>query len=268
MSSKNSSRSWQIVAAAVCSSLTIPISWLCLSYFTGNLIGPESRSSAYDSLGQNLLQAEVNVDPETINWEGFDINGKKYIYFGPFPALLRIVLNYIAPQHFGNWARVSCLMATTLFIFASTLLVVRIAGSKFSSRGRGFIFVVSLIAGSAFAFASPVAFLLSSGRIYHEALLWGLCGAQWSILFIVLLLEETSKPNAALFGLSCAAAVALLSRVTLGLPAYGSLLILLIAVLLQGRRSSCYVAILSILPAAAALLFQGWYNLERFGGVY
>ena len=48
----------------------------------------ELRGDTFDSLGDHLLKLEADVDPATINWEGLDINGKKYIYFGGVSILI------------------------------------------------------------------------------------------------------------------------------------------------------------------------------------
>ena len=44
-----------------------------------NFLGDEIRSVAFDSLGDSLLDFRADVDSNSINWEGFDIDGKKYI---------------------------------------------------------------------------------------------------------------------------------------------------------------------------------------------
>ena len=41
----------------------------------------------------------------TIRWEAMQIDGRTYMYFGLWPALLRIPLNWLAPEKALNWAR-------------------------------------------------------------------------------------------------------------------------------------------------------------------
>ncbi len=67
--------------------------WL-VSYTSWNLVGSEWLGAAYDSLGKNLLAGNASLDKSAIIWEGFHRDGKSYMCFGPFPAMVRIVLNF------------------------------------------------------------------------------------------------------------------------------------------------------------------------------
>ena len=51
------------------------------------------------------------------------VNGKVRMYFGPFPALLRIPLNFIYPAGHGKWSRISGFCAGVIALFAFAGLV-------------------------------------------------------------------------------------------------------------------------------------------------
>lgn len=242
-----------------------------VTYGTWHLFASESRGIAYDSLAKSLLLFRADVEPDSINWEGLDIGKKKFMYFGPWPALLRIPLNYLWPQHYGEWSRLSCLAGSILTLIPFLLLCHCIM-----SRGRGYSTNVHnwLICFFCLAFGlgTPLFYLISCGRIYHEAIIWGLAGSTWGIFAIVGLLEKLISPKLALVTLSIAAGIALLARLTFGAPLYGLLLIGFIGYVFaggKGQRNSLIkkllVAATCLMPALLAGLFQAWYNYERFG---
>ena len=53
-----------------------------------------------------------------IGHETMIVNGKVRMYFGPFPALLRIPLNFIYPAGHGKWSRISGFCAGLIALFA------------------------------------------------------------------------------------------------------------------------------------------------------
>lgn len=65
----------------------------------------EMLSEAYDSQAEHLLKGDPGVDGEAIRHEVMIVNGKTRMYFGPFPAFVRIPLNYVYPAGRGNWSR-------------------------------------------------------------------------------------------------------------------------------------------------------------------
>jgi hypothetical protein len=152
--------------------LVAVVYWMLVTSMTGELIGPEWLSSLYDSLGSHLLHFNAEVDPDAIRWEGISVNGKVYAYFGPFPAFLRIVLNGFWPEFRGQWSRASCLIAGLLCVVSfGTMVSVLSAQNNRLSQLRRQLLCAMLVLG--FAFGSPITYLISSARVYHEGMLWG-----------------------------------------------------------------------------------------------
>ena len=247
----------------------------CATYFalvtqgTGSLRGPERWGEAYDSLAQHLPHLDASVEPGTIAWEGFDIDGKKYMYFGPFPALLRVVPIHLVPSVYGNSARLSCLLAACLsLLWAARLAAHALERNPWASAGQRRALLTATVVG--FGLGTPLLYLVSCARIYHEAALWGLCGALFSLDMLLRLLAGTISDRRGLNLLSVGFAVTLLSRVTYALPL---VLCMLFVVPLAGRRAwraperirTLAGLGLALVPAAAGIVVQMWYNHVRFG---
>src|SRR6266699_3429094 len=81
----------------------------------------EVLGGAYDSQAEHFLRGDVDVDVDAIGHEAMIVNGHVRMYFGPFPPLLRIPLNFLYPAGHGKWSRISgfCAGMIALFAFAS-----------------------------------------------------------------------------------------------------------------------------------------------------
>jgi hypothetical protein len=85
----------------------------------------EVLGAAYDSQAEHFLHGNVDVDGDATRHEGIIVNGKARMYFGPFPAFLRMPLNFLWPAQRGNWSRLSGLAAAIIALssFAALFLV-------------------------------------------------------------------------------------------------------------------------------------------------
>jgi hypothetical protein len=243
----------------------------------------EVLGRAYDSQAEHFLRGDVGVDWYAIKHEVLLVNGKARMYFGPFPAFLRIPLNYIYPSGRGHWSRISGFCAGMIALVAFAGLVrLALRSAPVSDRWKNILGNVCLIG---FALGSPLLLLLGNLSIYNEAIIWGLA---WSLaaLYFALRLREAlfcsgsrvgcapEIPQAArmppqdraltlhLLGFSFCAAAALLSRATFGAP------FLLIAPLLAFRlfrRNPIRNFAALFLPLGAAFLFYLFLTYARFG---
>jgi hypothetical protein len=252
--------------------------------------------SAYDSQAEHFLQGNVDVDAEAIRHEAMIVDGKARLYFGPFPAFLRIPLNLIYPPGYGKWSRISgfCAVVIALFAFAGLLNTAlharpllpgarnsvenmaqktaaafpqstsfREAGyppKELSPHACNWLGNVCLIG---FALGSPLFLLLGNLSIYDEAIIWGLA---WSLAALYFAFRSRQADGVvltrSLLGFSLCAGGALLSRVTFGIP------FILIAPLLafRVRRENRLVNVLVlVLPLGAALAFYVWLSYAKFG---
>lgn len=229
-------------------------------FFVGD--GTLINGAPYDSLAENLLKGTSEVDPRAILWEGFARDNKTYMYFGPFPALLRIIPGLLLPNFYGNWARLSCIIASLLCLLAFSQIISKQLQSNqnLSPNLKRFITNISLLS---FGLGSPLIFSVTTSEIYFEAILWALCWGLWGIFFTIMILSKEFK-LIYILGLSFSAGFALLSKVTFSIPLYLVLLIVLICFIKKHLKE----IIIYSSPAVLCLGFQLWYNYDRFGSIY
>ena len=114
--------------------------WLFTMTGGGDIFVKEVLGGAYDSQAEHFLRGDVGVDSAAIAHEKMVVNGKVRMYFGPFPALLRIPLNFIYPPGHGRWSRISGFCAGIIALFAFAALVrTALYLSPLSSRARNWI---------------------------------------------------------------------------------------------------------------------------------
>ena len=143
----------------------------------------EVLGKAYDSQAEHFLRGDVEVDGDAIKHEVMVVNGKSYMYFGPFPAFRRISLNYIYPGGRGHWSRISGFCAGVIALVAFAGLVRRaLRASELSTRWRNWLGNASLVG---FALGSPLLLLLGNLSIYDEAIIWALASVANPSLFCV-----------------------------------------------------------------------------------
>ena len=231
---------------------------------------------AFDSLGRHLLSLDASVDDEAIGFEGLKTGSRTTMYWGPFPALLRIIPNLVFPSMYGQWSRSSCLLAALLSLLATVGTThTALTASRRTLNRRRIVWLTGATVG--FALGTPVVYLLSCSRIYHESILWGLCGSLCSIFFVVRLLSRQITARWGLFGLACSFGVTLLARVTFAAPVAAALALLAGRALVAAvsapkgptnRWAAVLCLALAVAPALVAGAFQLWYNYDRFGTIW
>jgi hypothetical protein len=235
--------------------------WLFTMTGGRDIFVKEVLGVAYDSQAEHFLRGDVGVDSAAIGHEAMIVNGKVRMYFGPFPALLRIPLNFIYPPGHGKWSRISgfCAGIIALVAFAGLVKTV-LRSSPLSSRARNWIGNVCVIG---FALGSPLLLLLGNLSIYDEAIIWGFA---WSLAALYYAFRSRTTEGAALtrslLAFSLCASAALLARATFGAPFI--LIAPLLAIRLFHQHPIRNLAAL-FLPLAAAFAFYLFLSYARFG---
>ncbi len=245
------------------------------THFSGSIFGPEICGEAFDSLAVGMLDGRSDVDPKSIKGEAFRIGGKTYMYFGPFPAILRIVLHQIWPKEYGKFSRFSVLLASILAMFY--FMSICLESCRVNGRIVGWIrriFVGALVLG--FVLGTPLLFIASAPLIYHESMIWGVA---WTIVFISYF-QRFLDPvryslSGSMVGMSISAGLAILSRVTFGLPCIMIFTIIALRQLYVELKNKTWKirlpkvqsAALIGLPLILCLALQSWYNYSRFGSM-
>ena len=227
----------------------------------GDIFVKEVLGGAYDSQGEHFLRGDVGVDSDAIAHETMIVNGKVRMYFGPFPALLRIPLNSIYPRGHGKWSRISgfCAGVIALFAFAG-LVQTALRSSSLPSHARNWLGNACVIG---FALGSPLLLLLGNLSAYDEAIIWGFA---WSLAALYFAFRSRATEGAALtrslLAFSFCAGAALLSRATFGAPFV--LIAPLLAITWFQRQSIRNITAL-FLPLGAAFVFYLSLSYARFG---
>jgi hypothetical protein len=244
--------------------LTLLVSVLLWAFTTTGgrqIFVKEILGGAYDSQAEHFLRGDVDVDMDAIRHESMIVNGKVRMYFGPFPAFVRIPLNFVYPAGHGKWSRIAGFGAGLIALFAFAGLVrTALCSSPLSSRARNWVGNACVIG---FAFGSPLLLLLGNLSIYDEAIIWGFALSLAALFFALRArCDEGSARTRALLGFSLCAGGALLSRVTFGAP------FILIAPFLalgipRGNRVTNLTML--VLPLGAALVFYVWLSYAKFG---
>ena len=239
------------------------ILWLFTTTGGRQIFVKEVLGGAYDSQAEHFLRGDVDVDLDAIGHEAMIVNGKVRMYFGPFPAFLRIPLNFVYPAGHGKWSRISGFCAGIIALFAFAGLVrMALQSSPLSSCARNWLGNACVIG---FAFGSPLLLLLGNLSIYDEAIIWGLALSLTAIFFAFRSRHaEGVALTRALLGFSLCAGGALLSRVT-----FGASFILIAPLLALGLPRENRVANLTalVLPLGVALIFYIWLSYTRFGSL-
>lgn len=224
----------------------------------------EVLGKAYDSQAEHFLRGDVGVDSEAIAHEAMIVKGKTRMYFGPFPAFLRIPLNFVYPEGRGKWSRISGFGAGMIALGAfAGLIRMALRSSQLPRRWKACLGNASLVG---FALGSPLLLLLGNLSIYDEAIIWGLA---WSLAALYFALRAGEAQDAAaltwsLAAFSFCAGAALLSRATFGAP------FLLIAPVLAFRlirKNLIRNGAALFLPLGAAFVFYLFLTYARFGAL-
>jgi hypothetical protein len=253
-----SSRSPRLLPLTIALSLLF---WIIATTGGRQVFVKEVLGDAYDSQAEHFLRGDPGVDLDAIRSEAMIVNGKVRMYFGPFPAFVRMPLNYVYPSGRGYWSRISGFCAGTIALAAFAGLVSTcLRSSQLSPRWRNWVGNACLLG---FALGSPLLLLLGNLSIYHETIVWGLA---WSLAALYFACRSRKAEGAvltrSLLAFSFCVAGALLSRVTFGAP---FLLIAPLLALRLLRRKQIANLVALFLPLGAALLFHLSLSYAKFG---
>jgi hypothetical protein len=253
-----------------------------VTHCTFDLFAFELKSAAYDSLGISFLRGSAEVSLRAIADEAHRVEGRTFMYFGFFPALVRMPLHFLFPSLIGYWGRISCLCAAMLAVYFFSRISRLVLESRQELIGLRTSQILHWTVCIGFACATPIIYLISCAYIYHEASLWGLAGSLLAIWGLIEVSLSTSVTRfAAYFRLSVGAGIALCSRGTFGVPyllllgifgSYGLIQLVrsrrLQATSSENTTINLQVLIVILLPALFFLGIQLWYNYARYGNFF
>ena len=240
-----------------------------------SLLQSNPLSGFYDLQAHSLLRGSWNVPAAPVGVEGIRLHGQTFIYFGPFPALLRLPIALFTSRFDGRLTQLSMLGAFITALAFTTTLTLRIRTLR---RPDTAFTRAERIATGAFVFligaGSVLLFLASHAVVYHEAEIWGAALAIGALDGLVAFLVRPSPGRLVAISVLCASA--LLARVSVGLgPVIG---LVLIGAFTSSRRLLVHVGIPAVLTgrrwraaiacaALAPVLIATGVNLAKFDSV-
>ena len=221
-------------------------------------------SNFFDLQATALLEGRLDLPPGALGIEGFVIGGKTYMYFPPFPALLRIPVQLVTHEFDGRLSLISMALAWVVFAaFTSRLLwfvrsLVRgpIPLSRFEAVAAAL--VLGLATGG-----TTLTFDAALPWVYHEVYLWSaalVVGGCYTMLRVV-----QSPDRSSVVRLAALILAAGLTRTPGGWAlAVVTLLLGVFLVLRRGWRPGLQVFAAGAAPLAVAIT----WNAVKFGHPY
>ena len=239
----------------------VVFAWM-LTRGTFDLLRHQNSGDFFDAQAHAFLHGHLDVDPQLLKIEAFFHGGRAYLYFGPFPALLRLPFAVFTHRLDG---RLSILSMLGAYVVAMAALVhiaddvhQRVAPTRTLTR-RGRIGVAGLFA--VLGGGSSLLFLASVAWVYHEAAAWGVA---WSLVALAALVRVIDGAGRRALIVSAAATLlALWSRASVALgPVAGLVAVALWSTFSRARRRDVGVA----WPAALApVIGYAVVNHAKFG---
>jgi hypothetical protein len=158
-------------------------------------------SNFFDLQASAFLEGRLDVQPGVLGIEGFIVDGKTYMYFPPFPALLRVPVQLLTHSLDGRLTVPSMALAwVVLAVFAARLLwLVRDCIRPESPVSRvdaiGAAVVLAMVTGG-----TVLTFDAALPWVYHEVYLWATALAVGSAYWLLRTALEPSPRTIALLG--------------------------------------------------------------------
>lgn len=228
-------------ALAVAVALLLVCAWLC-SLLPPSLAFAETFTTPqYDAQLHALLAGKWHLPKKQTDREGFLVNGRYYIYFGPAPVLLRLPFAAAIERFPQKAGFVSVFLAAALGLWAGLRVVEEVSGKRTGP------FEVLAVSGLVLAIASRSA-------VYHEAIAWGGTFALLAALHALRYLRTPTLPR--LGAIAAFGSLAVFSR-EIWLIGVGALLALLAVSAVVPREA----------PAPRGIFVTGLAAAKRWVGL-
>ncbi len=189
----------------------------------------------FDVQARALFQGNLDVPPGSLGIEAFVVDGRHYMYFGPFLALLRMPVLLVTDRLDGRLTALSMLVGWFVLAAAVTLLVRRVRQRLRGDApvGRfeavGLAAVVATVTGG-----STVVYLASQPWVYHEVYIWS---TALTVATVASLIAAWDDPSGRRIVVTTALALAtMLTRITAGWAMALALLLTGVWILVARRR--------------------------------
>jgi hypothetical protein len=151
-------------------------------------------STFYDQQARALLHGHVDLPTDSLGIEGFVHNGKTFMYFPPWPAILRLPVLLTTHEYDGRLTLLSMLVAWIVFAVMVTKLVwfllPRLSGFEDITAGTGTVVALFLAAATGGTFLT---FDAAQPWVYHEAYVWAVASVVGGLYWLARLITEPTR---------------------------------------------------------------------------
>lgn len=204
-----------VLAALVASIPYLLVLWDAGVRPTRTALPDRTFSNFYDIQARALMRGHLDVPPNSLAFEAFRVGGRDYLYFPPFPSMLRIPLFAVTDRFDGRLTAISMLLAWAVMMTFTALLVWRIRhvvhpGAPLRRLELANSAALIAVVGG----GSAIVYLASLPWVYHEAFMWTVAtsiGVAWAMIGALVRPSARRIAVAGLLGLA-----AMLTRVTVG----------------------------------------------------
>jgi hypothetical protein len=242
----------------------------------GLLEGRGVLSGFYDEQARSLLDLRWDVPAPAVSIEGFRVGHKTYMYFGPFPALLRLPVVAVTERLDGRLTPLSLLLAFVVAMVFTVRLAWRIRPlvrpDQPLGRGEawavgGFVFLTGVGTVLLFLAAEPI--------VFHEAELWAIALALGAFDLIIGAARSPTTGRVVMAGV-----LTLLTVLTRGVVGAGPVLALglfAVAALAPATRRLVglpedargrAVALRFAIAACVPIVIYAYINYAKFGTLF
>ncbi len=233
--------------------------WWLLTEGTWGILGGAFKGDAFDDLALNFIRfGRPSVECSILTNEALQVGDVCYMYFAPWPAMLRMPVLLILPDWQGVLSRPSCIIAASLGVLALTVIFYRY------HRTAPF-FSAALLLGA--SLGSPVFFLSNSTNLFHESIIWAQAATFWCLAGCLATLNREASSGRWFLVAALACALAILSRVTLGVASLGAVTLVGIYAF-HTRILPLRTLAGASLPILGSLAITTLYNYARFGSAF
>lgn len=172
-------------------------------------------SDFFDIQARAFLDGELALPAGALGFEAFRHGGQEYMYFGAWPALLRLPVVALTERFDGRLSAPSMVLAWLLAATGASMLVWRVRALVAPDRPvtRVEAILVALLLAVVLG-GSPMLYLAALPWVYSEALLWATAASLAALFGIIGVVERPSARRILFAGAMTLLAV--LCRVTAG----------------------------------------------------
>lgn len=153
----------------------------------------------YDLQAHSLLRGHWDVPGRPLSIEGFRIGSRTYMYFGPFPAILRMPIAAFTDRFDGRLTQISLLLAFVVAMGATVSLLWRVRpllrkDERLTTAECWAVGVFVFVTGA----GTVLLFLGTQLIVYHEAELWAIALAIAALNRVIAATQSPTNRNVAL----------------------------------------------------------------------